>query len=335
MTPYTIGFDVGGTRLKSGGVTRQGKLLAQGVASSGANLGPAVLLKSLINEVERISRRAKAKPLFIGLALPGGVHPDRGVVALPGKLDGLEGYPLVPKLQKAVGIPVVAENDGRVSILAEKHFGLARNKKWAVSLTLGTGVGSGVILDGQILRDPHLQFGTQMGHIVIQAAGGRLCLTGARGTATMLCSATALAMAVRDGLQRGIPSMLRERYFADPSAIDCEAVFDAVAHKDRLCLDELRHWTTNLGWLLVSTVHVYSPDVIILSGGATHGARHFLKPLRGQVNRHIFRYPAKQPVPIVVSRMQDHAGVLGAGALAWERILGLQAPQSGHKPLLD
>ena len=166
------------------------------------------------------------------------------------------------------------------------------------------------MLDGQILRDPHLQFGTQMGHIVIQAAGGRLCLTGARGTATMLCSATALAMAVRDGLQRGIPSMLRERYFADPGAIDCEAVFEAVSHKDRLCLDELRHWTTNLGWLLVSTVHVYSPDVIILSGGATHGARHFLKPLREQVNKHIFRYPAKQPVPIVVSRMQDHAGVL-------------------------
>ena len=78
-------------------------------------------------------------------------------------------------------------------------------------------------------------------------------------------------MAVRDGLQRGIPSMLRERYFADPDAIDCEAVFEAVSHKDRLCLDELRHWTTNLGWLLVSAVHVYSPDVIILSGGATHG----------------------------------------------------------------
>ena len=246
MTSYTIGFDVGGTRLKSGGVTRQGKLLAQGVASSSASLGPDVLLKSLVTEVERISRRAKAKPHSIGLALPGGVHPNRGVVALPGKLDGLEGYPLVPKLQKAVGIPVVAENDGRVSILAEKHYGLAQNEKWAVTLTLGTGVGSGVMLDGRILRDPHLQFGTQMGHIVIQAAGGRLCLAGARGTATMLCSATAPAMAVRDGLQRGIPSVLRGRYFADPGSIDCEAVFEAVALRDRLCLDELRHWTTNL-----------------------------------------------------------------------------------------
>ena len=106
ISPYTMGFDVGGTRLKSGGVTEQGKLLAQGVASSGAHLGPDVLLESLVAEVERISRQAKSRPLSIGLALPGGVHPNRGVVALPGKLDGLEGYPLVLKLQKAVGIPL-------------------------------------------------------------------------------------------------------------------------------------------------------------------------------------------------------------------------------------
>ena len=138
MTSYTIGFDVGGTRLKSGGVTRQGKLLAK-VLHPRAPPRARGTLKSLIAEVERISRKANAKPHFIGLALPGGVHSKRGIVALPGKLDGLEGYPLVPKLQKAVGIPVVAENDGRVSIFAEKHYGLARNKKWAVTLTLGTG----------------------------------------------------------------------------------------------------------------------------------------------------------------------------------------------------
>jgi glucokinase len=77
---------------------------------------------------------------------------------------------------------------------------------------------------------------------------------------------------------------------------------------------------------MVSAIHAYAPEVIILSGGAVHGARHFLKPLREQVDEHIFfRYPARQPVPIVVSRMQDHAGVLGAGAFAWELILGPQA----------
>ena len=90
--------------------------------------------------------------------------------------------------------------------------------------------------------------------------------------------------------------------------------------QDRLCLDELRHWTMNLGWLLVSAVHVYAPEVIILSGGATNAARHFLEPLQAHVNRHVFRYPAGEPVPLLLSKLRNHAGVLGAAAVAWEKV---------------
>src|SRR6185295_9644176 len=148
-------------------------------------------------------------------------------------------FPIVPRLKKALGVPVMADNDARLAMIAEKEFGQARGKKWAMTLTIGTGVGSGVMLDGKILRDPHLQFGTQASHIVIQASGGRLCLTGARGTAEMLCSATALANQVRDGLARGIPSALADLYAADPARVDFGAVMKAAAKKDRLCRDEL------------------------------------------------------------------------------------------------
>ena len=138
----------------------------------------------------------------------------------------------------------------------------------SVCLTIGTGVGSGVMLDGQILRDPFLQFGTQLGQSMLQADGGRLCITGARGTAETLCSATALAMQVRDGLQRGISSLLTDAYLADPRAVDFAAVIEGVRGKDALCLDELNRWTEHLGWLLVSAAHAYAPELIILSGGA-------------------------------------------------------------------
>ncbi|HXX94508.1 MAG TPA: ROK family protein, partial [Planctomycetota bacterium] len=185
---------------------------------------------------------------------------------------------------------------------------------------LGTGVGSGVLLDGQILRDPHLQFGTQMSHITLQV-GGRLCLTGNRGTAEMLCSATALAMQVRDGLQRGIPSVLSDPYLEDPQSIDFEAVLGGVRRRDRLCRDELEVWTRHVGAFLVSAIHVYAPQVVILGGGASHGAKYFLRDLKAQVSRHLFRWPAASTVPIVVSKIQDHAGVLGAAAQAWERTL--------------
>ena len=318
MKDYVIGIDVGGTRLKSGAVTRRGTLLAENITASGAHRGPQALQRAIAREVGRISNRMARKPAGVGIALPGAIKPDRGVVLLPGRLHGLEGYPLVPRLRKQLRAPVVAENDGRVSIVAEKHYGLARRKKWAVTITLGTGVGSGVMLDGRILRDPHLQFGTQASHVILQAAGGRKCITGPRGTAETLCSATALAMAVREGMARGIPSVLLNRFVADPASIDFEAVMYGVSRRDALCVEELEAWKANLAAFLVSTIHAYAPEVVILSGGAVNGAKHFLASVRRLVNGLVFRWPAGDPVPILVSKLRDHAGVMGAAAVAWE-----------------
>ncbi len=292
--------------------------MAVGIQPSGYHMVPKTLVKTYVNEVKRISKGLGNGPQAVGLAFSGAVHPRKGVVYLPGKVKGLEGYPIVEELEDRLGVPVIADNDGRISIYAEAAYGQAKDCKWAVTITLGTGVGSGVMLDGKILRDPHLQFGTQMGHIVQQAGGGRLCITNARGTAEMFCSATALTMNVRDGLARGIESVLSDAYFKDPRLVDFKSIIRAVEKGDRLCTDELRVWTENLGWMLVSTVHVYAPEKIILSGGATNAARHFLQPLTEHVNQHIFRYPTDEPVPIVISRLKNHAGVLGTGALAWE-----------------
>jgi glucokinase len=311
---YVLGFDVGGTRLKAGAVTQKGKLLGEQIIPTGALAGPEALVRSLVSLARALEQSLGNPPLAAGVGLPGAIRPDLGIVLLPGRLKGLENFPLVPRLQRALGVPVIADNDARLAMIAEKEFGLARGKQWALTLTIGTGVGSGVMLDGRILRDPHLQFGTQASHMVIQAAGGRLCLTGARGTAEMLCSATALAQQVRDGLARGIPSVLSE---LAPASIDFAAVMEGVAQRDRLCLDELGVWTANLGWFLVSAIHAYAPEIVILAGGATHAARRFLKPLRDHVNRHVFRWPVGEAVPIVISKMKDHAGVLGAAAQAW------------------
>lgn len=314
---FVLGFDVGGTRLKAGAVSRKGKLLAQAIVPTGALAGPKALLMSIVGLARAIEKKMGGPAAAVGLGLPGAIDPDLGIVLLPGRLKGLERFPIVPRLRKAFGVPVIADNDARLAMIAEKEFGQARGKGWALTLTLGTGVGSGVLIDGRILRDPHLQFGTQASHMVIQANGGRLCFTGARGTAEMLCSAVALTQQVRDGLARGIPSSLSDRYSKDPASVDFAAVMEGVQAHDRLCVDELGVWTRNLGWFLVSAAHAYAPEIVILTGGATHGAKHFLRPLRAHVNKHLFRWPIGEPLPIVVSKMIDHAGVLGAAAQAW------------------
>ncbi len=314
---YVIGFDVGGSRIKSGAVTLDGEPSELGTRPSGYALAPEELLRALQDEVDRIARKRGCRPRAIGLGFAGAVDPDLGCVLLPGKLQ-IEGFPIVPRLREATGVPVVADNDGRLSIMAESRYGLAKDQAWAVAITLGTGVGSGVMLDGRILRDPHLMFGTQASHIVQEAASGRLDITRARGTANLLCSATTLAMMVRDGLQRGLPSVLNDAYFRDPHSIDFKAVIRAVEEGDALCRDALDRWTVNLAWFLVSVVHMYAPEIIILGGGAAGAAGHFLDAVQAHVDTHTFRYPRGSSVPIVCSELGAHAGVLGAAALAWD-----------------
>ena len=319
MPDYVIGLDIGGTRIKSGAVSPAGVLSAAGVRPSTYALSAEQVLEALLEEVARIADVTGERPKAIAVGFPGAVDPEFGSVMLPGKLR-VEGFPMVPRLREATGVPVVAENDGRLSIFAERAYGQAKGHKWAVTITLGTGVGSGVMLDGMVLRDPHLQFGTQASHTVLNAADDRICISRARGTADTLCSAVEPAMMVRDGLQRGLPSTLSDAYFDDPQRVDFEAVVKAASEGDALCRDALERWTTNLGWFLVNVVHVYAPQIIILGGGAANAAEHFLRKVQVHVDDHTFRYPVGASVPIVVSKLGDHAGVLGAAALGWESL---------------
>ena len=314
--PYYLGIDWGGTRIKLGAVTPDAKFLARDVFESPKNAEIDAVVDGLLARTESFIKQIGHAPLGIGLGLSGPVNPELGVMLLPGKVKGLEKYPIVPRFAERFRLPVRAENDGTLSIYAEKYAGKAKDVDWAVTVTIGTGVGSGVMLDGKILNDPRFMFGGQLGHLVINTANDQLCLVGARGTAEMSCSATALALAVRSGLQRGIPSTLTEKYFANAHAIDFRAVIEeGVAKGDALCIDELRRWTRNVGWLLVNAVHAYSPQIIILSGGATLAAKYFLNDVQQHVNQHIFRYPPGTGVPIVVSEIAEHAGVLGAAMM--------------------
>lgn len=314
-----VGVDVGGTRIKAVAMARHGLVKQSRVIATLGQAGPKDLEATIVGVVRALASKC-GDLRAVGVGLPGAVDPEQGVVMLPGRLDRIAGYPLVPRLRQALGVPVVADNDGRAGVVAEHRHGRLRGKQWGVCLMLGTGVGSGVLLDGRVLRDPHLQFGTQMAHIINDVNSERLCLTGARGTAEMSCSATALAHAVRDGLGRGIPSRLSRLFDDDPRRVDFQAVAAAAAKGDRLCRDEMGHWQRRLGWLVVSAVHVYAPEVVVLAGGAMNAAPQFLRQLRAQVKAHVFRHPPGAPLPIVLSALGDHQGAVGAAALGWDKI---------------
>lgn len=319
MDNYFLTFDVGGTRIKYGVVSPSGTLLRSGSFASPVNDGADAFLKILTKNIDLILSETEGDLEGIGLGLSGAVDPNFGVVLLPGKFKELEGFPIVKLLRERYHCPVMADNDGRLAAYAEKYYGAAMDTDWAVILTLGTGVGSGVIVDGKILTDKHLMFGTQLGHLIINKTSDQTCLTGNRGTAEMACSSTALGLQVKSAIQRGIPSLLSDLYFENPAAIDFQSVSEACRAGDRLCLQELEVWIDNLSILLINAVHAYGPERIILSGGAILSADLFLAKLTKKVNDQVFRYSLDQPVEILVSSMQDFAGVLGAAAMIIEK----------------
>jgi glucokinase len=309
---YIISFDAGGTRLKTAVINVDGQVLKTFHTPSRASEGADALHAAMVASVEMIKPEFGDGMLGIGLSLSGVIHPEKGVVYLPGKFRMLEGYPIVEKLKTAFNVPVIAENDGRLAVYAERYLGKAKNINWVVGLTIGTGIGSGVIIDGKILNNRFLLFGAQVGHLILNSSSNQFCLTGNYGTGETLCSATALVLQVRSAIQRGIPSLLSDEYFADTKSIDFEKIINACRNNDVLCIRELANWSSHLANLIINAVHAYSPEIVILSGGATLAADLYLEKVQAQVNKHVFRYPVGEPVPIVVSEMQEFASALGA-----------------------
>lgn len=319
MKDYILAFDIGGTRIKYGKVAVSGELLEPEVVSSQPNDGVDLLYDGL-SDIIKNCIQSNGKPLAIGLALSGGIDPNIGVVLLPGKIKSLEGFPIVRLLKERFGMPIYSDNDGRLAAYAEKYFGAAQNEKWATVITIGTGIGSGTIIDGQIIHDDRFQFGTQLGHIIMDKSSNQVCLTGNVGTGEVYCSSTSLAIQVRNAIQRGIPSVLTDEYFKDPLSIDFQKVTEACRRNDPLCLRELDLWIDSLSVLLINAVHAYSPNIIILSGGATLASDLFLEKVREIVNRQVFRFPVGDPVRIVISKIQEHSGVMGAAALVMKKL---------------
>lgn len=317
---YIIAFDVGGTRIKYGIISVKGELIQSGHVPSRANGGTDELFKTISGFVEESIKSSKGNPVAIGLGLSGGIDPDKGVVLLPGKFKSLEGFPIVKLLKEKFKLPVFADNDGRLAAYAEKYHGAATDKKWAVVITIGTGIGSGVIIDGRIIHDPRLQFGTQLGHIIMDKSSSQGCLTGNNGTGEVNCSSTSLTLQVRNGIQRGIPSILTDDYFDNPLKVDFKKIVDACRAGDELCLKELTIWINNLSVLLINAVHCYAPDIIVLSGGATLASDLFLEKATDIVNKQVFRYPTDDPVEIVISDIQEYSGVMGAAAMAMKKL---------------
>ncbi|HET6861882.1 MAG TPA: ROK family protein [Pyrinomonadaceae bacterium] len=309
---YILGIDIGGTRLKLARVDHDGTILDRKIKETPTTLEDfsdtlTLLIKQLIDGSEG--------PVAVGVGCKGVIDTHSStVLRQPGTFSFLEGlnFPrlLNPLFKRPV--PVHADNDARVALAGEVIWGAAKGKRNVVMLTLGTGVGGALLVDGRIVRGEKGGAGL-LGHLTV-APDGRFCDCGNRGCLETVFSARAIEAEALHAVYRGTESLLTERFKDDLSQLTCESVFQAAADGDNVASVIRDEATSTLAAAIAGLLHVFDPEVVILGGQIVEAGDSLLEPIRDEVAWRTKRFLGRV-VPIVGSEVQDSSGVVGAAAL--------------------
>ena len=309
---YLIGFDIGGTRLKSGVVRADGEVERPTLEDTSRGGFEDLRAAGAAPAHERAPRSRGDGCLGIGIALPGIVETAFGLRYLPGKVLGIEAFPLRETLESEFGLPVRCVNDGAAATLAEWRFGAARGLDDVAGITLGTGVGSGVVVGGKPFETSNLGNGVSVGH---HDPDRRATVpVRNRGCAETLVSANAVAARLRDALTRKVPSILVDRFRDDPHLIGFPALVEGVRAGDRICREILAEFVRDLGATVVTAIHAYNPTIVVLAGGPMSAADLFLADVQARVDEYAFIFPKGRTVTLRICRARGPRGVLGAAA---------------------
>ena len=314
---YVVGIDVGGQTSKIGVVDAMGNVLAQSVIRSdvfGEDAGAFV--KALAESVrECVVKSGKEGQIRgIGVGAPNGNY-YTGVVAFAPNLAwaAKRAVNFSDMLSEELdGIPVILTNDATAAALGEMTYGAAKGMKNFIMITLGTGVGSGIVIDGKVLYG-HDGFAGELGHTRIIRNNGRLCGCGRTGCLEAYCSAIGVARTAREWLDMSDePSSLRELV-----TISSKDVYEAAKQGDQLALRVFEHTGKLLGEAFADFVAFSAPEAIVLFGGLARSKEFLYEPMMKAMNDNVLKI-WKDKVSIVFSSLKESdAAILGASALAW------------------
>lgn len=316
MKPYVMGIDIGGTNTVFGIVDTRGMVIASGSIKTAKHNNIEDYIDELYAEASRLieANDAVDKIHGIGIGAPNANY-FTGMIDDGVNLPWPTPLPLAKLVSEKFGIPVAITNDANAAAIGEMTYGAARGIKDFIMITLGTGVGSGIVINGQVVYG-HDGFAGELGHMIVKRNNGRLCGCGRTGCLEAYCSATGVARTAREFLEiRTEPSLLRN---LDIDQITSKDVYDAAINGDKLAKDIFEYTGTILGESMCDMMVFSSPSAFILFGGLSKSGDLLLKPLRAAMERNMlscFKGKAK----VMLSELKEaDAAVLGASALGWE-----------------
>ena len=314
--PYVIGIDMGGTNTVFGIVDARGVVVASNSIKTQKHANINDYIDELYTEITRLveDNNVVDQIYGIGVGAPNANY-FTGVIEAGVNLPWPTPIPLAQLLMDKFNIPVAITNDANAAAIGEMTYGAARGLKDFIMLTLGTGVGSGIVINGQLVYG-HDGFAGELGHMIIKRNNGRLCGCGRTGCLEAYCSATGVARTAREFLEiSNEPSALRK---LDIENITSKDVYDAAIAGDKLAQKIFEYTGTLLGEAMADMAVFSSPSAFILFGGLAKSGELIMRPIREALDKNIFKSFAGK-IKVLQSELKEaDAAVLGASALGWE-----------------
>lgn len=311
---YILGVDIGGTSTKAGLVNADGAIVARGTMRSDVYSDPGEYIYALTETLRRMTEPfgGFAAVDGAGIGAPNGNHLSRMIEGAHNVTWCRGDVPIAALLSSATGLPVALTNDANAAALGEMRFGAARGMRNFIVLTLGTGIGSGIVIDGRVVYGSNGLAG-ELGHTKVAGGGERHCRCGLTGCLEAYCSATGVAATARDIVLDGIRDTVLNDLTADK--IDAEAVYDAATKGDAVSIEILQDAGCMLGESAANFVLFSAPEAIILFGGLARAGELLRRPMVDAMNRNLpERWRGRVSIEFSALPFAD-AAILGAAAL--------------------
>lgn len=312
---FNIGIDLGGTNIKVGLVDENYNIVAKTSVKTNLPRPAQEICASIVEAVWTVLNEAKVtigEVNSIGIGTPGVANRDSGTVLYSCNL-GFKNTDLRALIKKQLDKPVFVENDANAAAFGEVLAGAGKGYKNVVVVTLGTGVGGGIIIDGRIYTGFNF-CGGELGHTVIEF-GGRQCSCGRRGCFEAYSSATALINMTKEAMEANKDSKMWELAQGSLDNVDGKTAFDGMRADDSAAKDVIKTYIDYLGCGLTNIVNTFQPEMLLIGGGICKEGENLTKPLYEFINRESYCVDAEQVTKLDICKLGNDAGIIGAAFL--------------------
>jgi glucokinase len=309
---YYIGIDLGGTNIAAGIVDDEGKIVKKASVKTGRTRKSEEIVEDMCKLVLDLIKETglTEKEIYsIGIGSPGSHDRENGIILYNNNL-GFRDVNIKEAFHKYINVPVYLENDANCAAIAESVAGAAKGYEHSVTITIGTGIGGGVIINSKLFTGTNGQ-GGELGHTVI-CIGGEECTCGRKGCWEAYSAATALIRDTRRAAEKDPDSKIHELCGGNLDNIDAKTAFDAARLGDKTGTEIIDNYISIFAEALANMINIFQPDVIVIGGGVSKEGDNLLVPLREKMRGKTYGNAGLPTTPIVVAQMGNDAGIVGA-----------------------